>query len=162
MTGLYRARWTDDIHEEWISAVLEQRPDLSRAQLERTRSLMDEHVLDCKVRGYRELIPSLTLPDEKDRHVLAAAIRASAEVIVTLNLKDFPAEDIERFGIEAQHPDDFVEHLIDLSSNAVCGSLRLQREALTNPPRTPDQLLDTLEQFLPSSVAQLRQCVDTL
>jgi hypothetical protein len=41
LTDLYRARWSDQIHDEWISAVLRNRPDLSRQQLERTRSLMN-------------------------------------------------------------------------------------------------------------------------
>lgn len=46
MTGLFRAKWTNEIHEEWIRNVLENRPDLTRNQLERTRDLMNEHVLD--------------------------------------------------------------------------------------------------------------------
>lgn len=28
MTDLFRARWTSDIHEEWISSLLANRPDL--------------------------------------------------------------------------------------------------------------------------------------
>jgi hypothetical protein len=43
LTGLFRAKWSADIHEEWISALLRNRPDLTRAKLERTRMLMDEH-----------------------------------------------------------------------------------------------------------------------
>lgn len=46
MTDLFRARWTDEIHEEWIRAVLRNRADLTRKQLERTRSLMNAHVRD--------------------------------------------------------------------------------------------------------------------
>jgi len=30
LSDLYRARWTARIHEEWITALLRQRPDLSR------------------------------------------------------------------------------------------------------------------------------------
>jgi PIN domain len=74
-TGLFRARWTNAIHEEWILNVLENRADLSRERLERTRDLMNEHILDSLVNDYEELIPMLLLPDENDRHVLAAAIR---------------------------------------------------------------------------------------
>jgi hypothetical protein len=37
LTDLFRAKWTDQIHDEWIRSVLEQRPDLRREQLERTR-----------------------------------------------------------------------------------------------------------------------------
>lgn len=37
VSGIFRARWSDDVHEEWISNLLSRRPDLSRNKLERTR-----------------------------------------------------------------------------------------------------------------------------
>ncbi len=37
LTGLFRARWSAAVHEEWISNLLKKRPDLTRVQLERTR-----------------------------------------------------------------------------------------------------------------------------
>jgi hypothetical protein len=37
---LFRAKWTQAIHEEWIRSLLEKRPDLTRRQLERTRDLL--------------------------------------------------------------------------------------------------------------------------
>jgi len=37
MTGLFHARWSAGVHEEWITALLRKRPDLSREKLERTR-----------------------------------------------------------------------------------------------------------------------------
>jgi hypothetical protein len=49
LTDLFRARWTEDIHEEWIRNVLANRPDLTREQLDRTRTLMNENVRDCVV-----------------------------------------------------------------------------------------------------------------
>ena len=61
LTDLFRVKWTDAIHEEWMRSVLEHRPDLSREQLQRTRNLMNAHVRDCLVTGYEELIPVLTL-----------------------------------------------------------------------------------------------------
>ena len=90
--GLFRAKWSALVHEEWIRGVLADRPDLTRKQLERTRALMDAHVPDSMVTGYEKLIEGLDLPDPDDRHVLAAAIRGRADVIVTCNLKDFPPE----------------------------------------------------------------------
>lgn len=72
------ARWTNEIHEEWIRSVLRNRPDLKPEQLERTRQLMDASVRDCLVTGHLSLIPGLDLPDPDDRHVLAAAIKAGA------------------------------------------------------------------------------------
>ena len=41
MTGLYRARWTNDIHEEWMRNVQEDYPDVTRYQAERIRDLMN-------------------------------------------------------------------------------------------------------------------------
>jgi hypothetical protein len=157
LTDLFRAKWADAIHEEWMRAVLETRPDLTRDKLERTRTLMNEHVRDCLVTGYEDLIPSLQLPDPDDRHVLAAAIRGHAEVIVTFNLKDFPKDTLASFGVEPQHPDDFITHLLDLDSGTVCVAVKRQRESLKNPPKSIDELLATLEQCgLTQTVAKLK------
>src|ERR1019366_8945359 len=82
MTGRFRARWSDGVHEEWITALLRNRPDLSRAKLDRTRMLMDKHAADALVTGYEDLIEGLQLPDLDERHVLAAAIRGRADGIV--------------------------------------------------------------------------------
>lgn len=144
-TGLFRAHWTADIHDEWTRNLLARRPDLTRERLQRTVRLMDEAVPDCLVTGYQALVPGLHLPDEKDRHVLAAAIVCRAGVIVTYNLKDFPADAVDPYGIEVQHPDEFVRHLFDLSPGAVCQAVCEQRSALTNPTRTVDELLDRLQ-----------------
>ena len=45
--GLFRGRWTERIQEEWIRNLLKNRTDLKRAQLERTRVMMNDAVLDC-------------------------------------------------------------------------------------------------------------------
>lgn len=143
LTDLYRARWSERIHTEWMRALHEQRPDLTPEQLERTRALMDRAVPDCLVSDYDGLIANISLPDPDDRHILAAAIHCQAGVIVTYNLKDFPAEALAPFGMEVQHPDEFVSHLFDLSPGAVCAAVRDQRQALKNPPRSVRELLDT-------------------
>jgi hypothetical protein len=158
MTGLFRARWTDRIHDEWISGVLANRPDLRRQHLDRTRQLMNAHVLDCLVTGYENLIDKLALPDADDRHVLAAAIRANADVIVTYNLSDFPRQVLAQLEIEAEHPDIFVTRLLDVDSPAVCAAVRRQRHSLKNPPKTVDEFLDILSrQRLPRAVARLQK-----
>lgn len=74
LTDLFRARWTDRIHDEWIEALLRSRPDLTREQLERTRRLMNESVRDCLVTDYESLIDGITLPDPNDCHVVAAVV----------------------------------------------------------------------------------------
>ena len=157
ITDLFRARWTDQIHEEWIRSVLEDRPDLTRKQLERTRQLMNSHVRDSLVIGYEDLVDGLQLPDPDDRHVLAAAIRTRASVIVTFNLTDFPNEYLATHGLEAQHPDEFITHLLDLNPAAVCSAAKKQRAALKNPPKDVEQFLEALaRQHLPETVSRLR------
>jgi hypothetical protein len=155
---LFRAKWTDAIHEEWINKLLQNRPDLTREQLEWTRSEMNKHVLDCLVTGYEDLIPSLNLPDPKDRHVLAAAIRCGAGVIMTFNLKDFPPEKLKPFGVDAQHPDDFLTYQLDLAPNVVCAAAKRHRESLRKPPKTVDEYLASLaRQGLAKTVSGLQQ-----
>jgi predicted nucleic acid-binding protein len=157
-TGLFRARWTDAIHDEWIRNLLEDRPDLSAAQLERTRKLMNAAVRDCLVVGYEGRIDSLTLPDPDDRHVLAAAIEAQAQVIVTHNLRDFPASALQPHGLEAQHPDEFILRVITINPLVVRETVETHQQALKNPPKTSAQYLETLSnQGLPKTVAALSQ-----
>ncbi len=158
LTGLFRAKWTAEIHEEWIAALLEKRPDLSREKLERTRELMDKHAIDALVTGDEDMIPSLQLPDPNDRHVLAAAIRARADVIVTVNLRDFPSKALAPLAIEAQHPDEFVQHLLDLSPGLVVKAAQDHRQSLRNPAMSVDTYLTTLErQGLTQTVSMLRE-----
>ena len=157
LTGLFQARWTDQIHDEWTRNVLANRPDLTPASLARCRQLMDEHVPDCLVTGYEALIPTLTLPDPDDRHVLAAAIHGGAGLIVTFNLGDFPASVLGPWHIEAVHPDEFIARLWDESAEAVLQAVRRHRASLKRPPKTAAEYLATLEQCrLPEFVARLR------
>jgi predicted nucleic acid-binding protein len=157
LTGLFRARWSAGVHQEWMTALLRNRPDLSREKLERTRMLMDRAAEDALVTGYEDLIEGLRLPDPDDRHVLAAAIRGRADVIVTANVRDFPAGVLLPFGIEAQHPDEFIVHLMDLSPGSVMAAAQRHRESLRNPAKTVAEYLEMLErESLAETVAVLR------
>ena len=144
LTDLFRAKWTNRIHDEWIRNLLENRPDLKREQLEKTRRLMNTATRDCLVEGYDDLIESVKLPDEDDRHVLAAAIHAHAGIIVTFNLKDFPPKALRQHKIEAVHPDDFISRLIEIDSAAVCEATRQHRARLRNPSKSVEEYLLTL------------------
>lgn len=105
---------------------------------------MNEAIRDVRVTGYDELIPSLQLPDPDDRHVLAAAIRCSAQTIVTQNVRDFPKETLAKYGIEAQHPDELIEHLIDLDGETL-GELVVATAAdKRRPPMTPQEIVASL------------------
>ncbi|MGC9158547.1 MAG: PIN domain-containing protein [Terracidiphilus sp.] len=157
LAGLFRARWSNAVHEEWISNLLKNRLDLTREKLERTRRLMDKATLDSLVEGYEDLVPSLSLPDENDRHVLAAAIRGGARVIVTKNLKDFPDAALRPHKIEALHPDKFILNLIDRFPDLVQQAAEAHRQSLKNPPKTVAVYLTSLEtQGLLHTAAALR------
>lgn len=158
LTDLFKARWTEEIHDEWMRNVLLNRPDLTLEQLTRTKNLMNANVIDCLVAGYESLIPSLELPDPSDRHVLAAAIRSHSSFVVTFNLKDFPAQVLAPYNVEAIHPDDFILHLIELDPTAVCAAASRQRRTLKNPPKTAEEYLDILTLVgLPLSASKIRE-----
>jgi hypothetical protein len=140
--GLFRAKWTGRIHREWIRAVLRDRPDLQRSALLRTRRLMDQHVLGCRVRGYERWETRLTLPDPNDRHVLAAALACVADTIVTFNTIDFPPAVLSPFGMTATEPDAFVRQFID--SGITREAAAEHRGSLTRPPFSAEEYLDAL------------------
>ncbi len=159
LTDLFRARWTNEIHDEWIRNLRENRPDLTIEQLTRTKELMNSN-RDCLVDSYKWLILSLELPDPGDCHVLAAAIKTNADVIVTFNQKDFPASALGKYEIEAQHSDDFISYLLDLQPAQVATAAEICRKRLKNPPKSIDEYLDILlRQQLTITVDVLRELI---
>lgn len=163
LSGLFRARWTQRIHEEWMRNLVEKRPDIPRDKLERVRQLMDANVQDCLVTGYEDLESSLELPDPDDRHVLAAAILCHAGTIVTFNVKDFPDAALAPHGISAQHPDSFLEHAFNLDETVVIAAVRDHRASLGKPAMTVGELLDGyLNHGLATTVSLLRSHADLL
>ena len=109
------------------------RVDLTRAQIERTRRLVDRALPAARVTGYEHHVARLSLPDPDDRHVLAAAIEVGADVIITFNLDDFPQCALESYETDALHPDVFVRSLYE-----ACSSLRLYH-----------RIVNMLTEFLP-------------
>lgn len=155
-TELFRAKWTNQIHDEWIRNLLRSRPDLTRGKLERVRMLMDQNTLDCIVSDYEHLIQELKLPDPDDRHVLAAAIQSKASMIVTFNLKDFPASSLEQYQIEACSPDDFIQMLAEIDLDKVLATVKIAMASLKKPPVSLEEYLVILSKHrLPKTVALL-------
>jgi hypothetical protein len=161
-TGLFRARWTEQIHAEWIAGLVRDQ-GRDPAKLNRTREMMNKAVPDCLITGYESLIETLHLPDSDDRHVLAAAIVGNVDAIVTMNLRDFPESALRPFHIEAQHPDDFIVCQMDLAPATVCAAVKKQRQMLTRPAYSVEEFLDRLTtQQLPQTVARLREFSDLI
>ena len=74
-----------------------------------------------------------------------AAIKSNADAIVTFNLKDFPDYELNQFGVEAIHPDDFIAYQFDLGLPEVISAIKNMRASLKKPPFTPKEFLLSLE-----------------
>ena len=158
LAKLFQARWSATIHEEWIRAVLRDRPDIPEARLHRLRDAMNERAGDeVLVTGYESLIEFLTLPDADDRHVLAAAIVGKASLIVTRNLRDFPDDALRPYQIRAIHPDRLIQQVLATAPAKVLEIVRDQQASLVNPPVSMSELLELYERLdLKGTVAALR------
>jgi len=141
----YQPRWSAEVHREWMTALMRNRPDLPPANIERTRVLMETQIYDALVEGYEHRIAAIELPDANDRHVLAAAIECGASIIVTANLRDFPATALTPFGIVAEHPDAFLSRLIDNDEKLAVAVFRDLCGRYRNPPRSLQDILDSMK-----------------
>ena len=143
---LYRPVWSELIHDEWMRNVITNHGSGAaiQAHAAQTRQRMDTIFPDALVDGFQALIAGLTLPDPNDRHVLAAGVHVGAVVIVTYNLSDFPVSELAKFGIEAWHPDEFVEFLLNGEIDAALDAIREHRARLRRPPKTQTEYIDML------------------
>ena len=157
ISGLVQAKWTERIHQEWISSLVADRPEIDK-RIQQTRRLMDVAIPDALITYYESLIDGVTLPDPKDCHVLAAAIKCGAQMIVTANLKDFPQGYLAPYGIEAVHPDQFIEQHFGLNQDVVIACARRIRARLQNPEKSADEYLAILSSSrLPVTADLLRE-----
>jgi hypothetical protein len=123
---------------------------VSRRKLspEKIAHLVDQvqvHFPEAAVTGYGKLIQLMT-NDPKDRHVAAVAVKSGAKVIVTSNLADFPLECLSKWGIEPQHPDEFLIRLYELFPAVVISKLYDQCMTIG---RSLPELLRTLRAGVP-------------
>jgi predicted nucleic acid-binding protein len=143
--GLIAPFWSEEIQNEWVRNLLQNRPDLKRENIERTRRMMDSYFSKAVISGYESIIPTLQLPDPNDRHVLAVAIRAKAKYIVSHNITDFPHSALLPHQVEAILPDDFVLQVIEYDAQTFITTVAKHRTFLTRTPKTADEYLATLE-----------------
>jgi predicted nucleic acid-binding protein len=147
--GLFRARWSEKVHEEWIRSVVQraqsQNKDITVESLEPVRDAMNEAILGCLVDQYEPLIDTLKLPDPNDRHVLAAAITARADVIVTFNLKHFPIQILSQFNIHAKQPDDFLLDVENIDPEVFLKKVEADWKHYCKPPLTFSDYLESLK-----------------
>lgn len=145
MNDLVRPHWSDEIHDEWMRNVHANYPDVTWEDLEYTRSQMDRARPDACVDGYEKHMQTLSLPDPDDHHVLAAAIHIRADYIVTFNLSDFPAAQLDPYGVEAIGPDAFICFLMNHDAERVVDTVAQHRGALRGPPLDVNEYLEILQ-----------------
>ena len=155
--NLYHARWSATINAEWVRNLAKNKPDIAD-KLSEVVKLMCASVPDCLVTHYEMLADSIELPDRDDRHVVAAAIVGHADAIVTFNLKDFPRAVLQPYGIEVQHPDEFVVNQLQLKKIPALSAIKKMRARWTNPARSAQELITAFElRGLPLTADLLRE-----
>jgi predicted nucleic acid-binding protein len=154
--GLYRPHWSTEILREAGRNLLEKNPNINEDQLEYRFGEMNRAHPGALANPPPELIPVMT-NDPKDRHVLAAAITSHASVIATFNTKHFLPEACEPHGVEAQHPDVFAEHLVDLDPAAAARALEEMSGRTQNPHREVQEIVARLGEDLPKAMGRLEQ-----
>lgn len=159
---LFDVRWSAEILDEMsrnLAANHAVTPESAARIVDLMNRFFDEALVPSE--AIDQLIPAMRNAEE-DRHVLAAAQASGAEAVVTFNLADFPEDATAPLGIDAIHPDEFLQTLFSINPESVTQSLREQAADLTNPPWTLETLLGALEQHVPEFVQGVRvYCVAT-
>jgi hypothetical protein len=154
---LVHARWTDEIHDEWMRNLVANVPNLSVERLNATKQLMAIALPDAMILGYERHIETISLPDPDDRHVVAAAIEAKATHILTWNLRHFPARVLKAYGLVRQTPDAFLADLYDQVPQLLLASLANARRNLSKSGLSAEEFLNMLrEQKLTQLQKRLR------
>jgi predicted nucleic acid-binding protein len=141
---LVDARWSQEIHDEWIRNLVAKRPALSAERLTRTRDLMDQVLPDANVAGHLVHVSKINLPDPDDRHVVAAGIEARASAIVTWNVRDFPAAALRQFGLRKVSPDAFLMELYAAVPDLVIAATANARANLSASPQSAADYVEAL------------------
>lgn len=163
-TGLFAAKWTLCIEDEWITALERHRPDLA-GKLGVRRDAMREAVPDWQVAdsSWRPLLPSIRLPDPNDAHVLAAAIAGHADCIVTTNLRDFPAETVSAYGIDVVDPDRFIVQQWDLNTLVCVAAFKHMRARWKKPQATAEDFACAFDRGgLPATAMRIREAAELI
>lgn len=158
---LYRARWTEQIQQEWLTNAIGKYPD-KEERLRRTDALMRKHFDDAWVDGYERFINTVELPDQDDRHVVAAAIRTNAQYIVTDNLKHFPEDTLGELDLERGSADRFLASTFEHYEMAALRVIREHRAKLRAQPSPSDYLMNLIAKGLPLLAARLKPHRDTI
>ena len=157
-SGLFSAKWTRLIEDEWIRAIERQRQDLV-GRLTLRRDAMRDAIVDWEIpeAAWSRISIDDQLPDPNDEHVITAAIAAGADVIVTANGNDFPSRIADPLGLEIMHPDPFILELCESDKDLWVATFASMRSRLRRPEMTPEDFVHRIERAgLPKTAQKLR------
>lgn len=154
---LYQPKWSNTICEE-VRKNLTISAGVSTEKAQRLIDIINKAFPEALTANYKDL--ELLNPveiNEKDRHVLSTAIISNSQVIVTDNIKDFPNNILEKYNLEAQSSDIFLQNLLDLSPEGVVASYLEMENSLKNPPIPRNKILEGLIKQVPVFTDQLKE-----
>lgn len=152
---LFEPLWSDDILEE-VERNLVGKRKTTAAQAQRLTNIMRGAFPAATIERqlYAALIDHMA-NDPKDRHVVAAAIAGGASVIVTFNLTDFPLPSLTPYNLRVETPDTFFLAFHARNPDMLKQIFHYQASLMRRPPKTYEELLETLEQHMPACIAQI-------
>ena len=125
--------------------MLLKRPDLKKLSLIDICKWMDIAFPDAQTPVFDLPHNPIVLPDKDDVHVLQTAIKTGAKYIITFNLKDFPSDELSKYGVKALHPDAFICDLFKRYPYEAMRAFLNQVTSLRKPPKTNDEVLVALK-----------------
>lgn len=109
--GLYQARWSPRILEEWARAAGKLGPAQevwARGEIAALAAKFPDALITYDAGMERQY----WLPDPADIHVLTAAVVGSCDAILTMNAKDFPKNILDEEALLRLDPDGFAARLL--------------------------------------------------
>lgn len=152
---LFSPRWTESILVETRRTLLD---DLGWPQklVDSREGALRKHFPEAWISGYEPMIAEMR-NDPKDRHVLAAAAWGKCGVLATFNLRDFPAEHLSPWDVEAVHPSDLLADLLDLNEAVMLSRLH---DIAADRNRPLVDVLRSLSRSVPSFAAGMADRLD--
>lgn len=120
--GAYQPLWSDRILREWTGAAGKLGTDQASVA-EAEAALLRLRFPGALVATGDEVGLGIQLPDAGDLHVVQTALDGQAKLIVTMNLRDFPRHALERVGMNAVHPDEFLSQIEGARPGCVAGAV---------------------------------------
>jgi len=146
--GLYQLFWSQEILDE-LRRNLGRAGGVAPERVDRVILTMQAAFPDAMVAAWPRSDVDDLPNDPGDRHVLATAIEAGARSIVTHNVRHFQRRHLERHGIEALTPDDFLIYLLKTRRNDLLTVIGDISSGLTRPHLTPVQIMRALSKVAP-------------